>query len=186
MIFRLSIIFIVCISLSTGCISLKNPSDNNIEKQIAENPKFENEIRQHQILATKRNNELNRNTITNHRYSIQKVSNISSSFALDNLQFNLNDDNNKFLHTINIRINCGNGENFFSVRPLSRQRIFWKLSETIKGDTITSLSGNAEIKFYDSTHTPHELIQIEYKHKIKSLKLIGENIVNIESDLCDN
>lgn len=180
------IIFFIFLS---GCITNPHIHENQTEKQVIENPQFEDQIR-----AMRKANErdtfykqqfgASTSSPSEPNYSVSRYVKSSTGFGSKDDLLWLGYENVSYRHEIVISIFCNDHEIQAFQGRASYKSIGWKINEKIKGYATTNLSGVAKINFESDQDRKFENLIITINEKLYEIPLQKTFIVEADPSVC--
>lgn len=177
----LNIISTLILIALAGCVT--NPKydnvDSSLEEQIRKNPQHAEQIRKY-----KKDFELQKNSEIaghpNNKYII--ISEKTSGWAVGNpnAAFMLGENTYVYIHKIGLTLLC-NKDSFVPI-PIQKQKIKWKINESIFGESMTTIDGRLDITFNSNKDTePFKYIEIQtlkntYQFMLSGLFIFQTNL----------
>lgn len=180
------IIFFIFLS---GCISNSHLEENQTEKQVIENPQFEDQIRaarKAEERDTFYRNQFGTTTSSpsDPNYSVSRRVKSSTGFGGSDDILWVGYENVIYRHEIVINVFCKDHEiQAFQGRP-SYKSIGWKINEKLKGYATTNLSGVAKISFESDQDRKFEKLIITINDRIYEIPLRKTYIVEADPSVC--
>lgn len=179
--------YIIFFIFLAGCITNPKLTDKYYDKQVRENPQFEDQIRADQKAYQREwaYQQLNGSkVISNLNYTVRDYKKGSFGVGGRDSVFWLGYENVDYLHEIVVTIVCNDHEvpplrSRFSYKPIT-----WKISEKYKGAATTNANGVVQINLETEDSKKFENLKIIYKNRVYNVPLQGPMVLEVEPDYC--